>query len=120
MLASPTLGGMESLRLVLYILHMLAMVAIVVGPALAGRGHLVQVWGARIQLLLGLGLTGIAEAGGDPVNHAKIGTKLVLMIAVLACAEIGNGKSKRGDQGTTLAWVAAALAIVNAAVAFLW
>lgn len=120
MLASPTLGGMESLRLALYILHMLAMVAIVVGPALAGRGHLVQVWGARIQLLLGLGLTGLAEAGDDPVNHAKIGTKLVLMIAVLACAEIGNGKSKRGDQGTTLAWVAAALAIVNAAVAFLW
>ena len=111
---------MEALRLVLYILHMLAMLAIVIGPAVAGRGHLVQVWGARIQLLLGLALTGIAEAGDDPVNHAKIGTKLVIMIAVLACAEIGNGRSKRGENGTTLAWVAAALAIVNAAVAFLW
>ncbi len=111
---------MESLRLVLYILHMLAMVAIVVGPAIAGRGHLVQVWGARIQLLLGLGLTGIAEAGDDPVNHAKIGTKLVVMIAVLACAEIGNAKSKRGENGRTLAWVAAGLAVVNAAIAFLW
>ena len=77
-------------------------------------------WGARIQLLLGLGLTGLAEAGDDPVNHAKIGTKLVIMIAVLACAEIGNAKSKRGENGTTLAWVAAGLAIVNAAIAFLW
>ena len=111
---------MDALHLILYILHMIAMLAIVVGPAVAGRGHLIQVWGARIQLLLGLGLTGLAEAGDDPVNHAKIGTKLVIMIAVAACAEIGNGKSKRGENGTTLAWVAAALAVVNAAVAFLW
>lgn len=111
---------MEALRLVLYVLHMLAMLAIVVGPVVAGRGHLVQVWGARIQLLIGLGLTGIAEAGEDPVNHAKIGTKLVIMIAVLACAEIGNGKHKRGENGATPAWIAAGLAVVNAAVAFLW
>lgn len=111
---------MEPLRLALYVLHMLALLAIVVGPVIAGRGHLVQVWGARIQLLLGLALTGIAEAGEDPVNHAKIGTKLVIMIAVLACAEIGNGKSKRGENGSTLAWVAAGLAVVNAAIAFLW
>ncbi|WP_435199932.1 hypothetical protein [Janibacter sp. GS2] len=111
---------MEALRLVLYVLHMVAMLAIVVGPLVAGRGHLVQVWGARIQLFIGLGLTGIAEAGDDPVNHAKIGTKLVIMIAVLACAEIGNAKGKRGENGTTLAWVAAGLAVVNALVAFLW
>lgn len=111
---------MEPLRLALYVLHMLALLAIIVGPVIAGRGHLVQVWGARIQLLLGLALTGIAEAGEDPVNHAKIGTKLVIMIAVLACAEIGNGKSKRGENGSTLAWVAAGLAVVNAAIAFLW
>lgn len=111
---------MEALHLVLYICHMLAMLAIVVGPFIAARGHLVQVWGARIQLLLGLGLTGLAEAGDDPVNHAKIGTKLVVMIAVLACAEIGNGRSKRGENGRTLALVAAGLAVVNALIAFLW
>ena len=64
---------MDALHLILYILHMIAMLAIIVGPAAAGRGHLIQVWGARIQLLLGLGLTGLAEAGDDPVNHAKIG-----------------------------------------------
>ncbi|WP_277452527.1 hypothetical protein [Janibacter sp. DB-40] len=111
---------MEALRLVLYILHMLAMLAIVVAPFVAGRVHVIQTWGARIQLLLGLGLTGIAEAGDDPVNHAKIGTKLVIMLAVLACAEIGNGRSKRGENGRTLALVAAALAVVNALIAFLW
>ena len=111
---------MEALHLVLYILHMLAMLAIVVGPFIAGRGHLVQVWGARLQLLIGLGLTGLAEAGDDPVNQAKIGTKLVVMLAVLACAEIGNGKSKRGEDGRTLALVAAALAVVNSLIAFLW
>lgn len=112
---------MDALHLILYILHMIAMIAIVVGPAVAGRGHLIQVWGARIQLLLGLGLTGLAEAGDDPVNHAKIGTKLVIMIAVLACAEIGNAKAKRGEAAATkLAWAAAGLALVNAAIAFLW
>ena len=111
---------MDALHLILYIGHMLAMLAIVVGPAIAGRGHLIQVWGARIQLLLGLALTGLAEAGDDPVNHAKIGTKLVVMLAVLACAEIGNGRSKRGENGRTLALVAAALAVVNALIAFLW
>ena len=112
---------MEALRLVLYVLHMLAMLAIVVAPVIAGRGPLVQVWGARVQLLLGIVLTGIAEMGEEPVNHAKIGTKLVIMLAVLACAEIGNGKSRRGEESaSTLAWVAAALAVVNALVAFLW
>lgn len=111
---------MEALRLVLYVLHMIAMVSIVVAPVVAGRVHVIQTWGARIQLLLGLGLTGIAEAGDDPVNHAKIGTKLVVMIAVLACAEIGNGRSKRGENGRTLALVAAGLAVVNALIAFLW
>ncbi|EKA62542.1 hypothetical protein B277_01664 [Janibacter hoylei PVAS-1] len=112
---------MDALHLILYILHMLAMLAIVVGPAVPGRGHLVQVWGARLQLLIGLGLTGLAEAGDDPVNHAKIGTKLVIMIAVLACAEIGNAKAKRGEAAASkLAWAAAGLAVVNAAIAFLW
>lgn len=111
---------MDALHLILYIGHMLAMLAIIVAPFIAGRGHLIQVWGARIQLLLGLGLTGLAEAGDDPVNHAKIGTKLVVMLAVLACAEIGNGKSKRGEDGKTLAYAAAALAVVNALIAFLW
>ena len=63
----------------------------------------------------------LAEAGDDPVNHAKIGTKLVIMIAVLACAEIGNAKAKRGEAAATkLAWAAAGLALVNAAIAFLW
>ncbi|NYF98981.1 hypothetical protein [Janibacter cremeus] len=111
---------MDALHLILYILHMLAMLAIIVAPFVAGHVHVIQTWGARIQLLVGLGLTGLAEAGDDPVNHAKIGTKLVIMIAVLACAEIGNGKSKRGENGKTLALVAAGLAVVNALVAFLW
>ncbi|WP_068253453.1 hypothetical protein [Janibacter corallicola] len=111
---------METLRIVLYVLHMIAMIAIVISPPIPGSGHRVQAWAARAQLILGLLLTGIAEAGDDPVNHAKIGTKLVVMIAVLACAEIGNAKDKRGENGTALAWTAAGLAVVNAAIAFLW
>lgn len=111
---------MEALRLVLYILHMIAMLAILAGPVIAGRGHLVQVWAARSQLVIGLLLTGLAEAGDHPAPHAKIGVKLLIMIAVLACAEIGNAKSKRGESGMTLAWVAAGLTVVNAAIAFLW
>lgn len=111
---------MEALHLVLYVLHMIALIAIVISPPIPGSGHLVQVWAARAQLLIGLALTGLAEAGDDPVNHAKIGTKLLVMIAVLACAEIGNAKSKRGENGRTLAFVAAGLAVVNAVIAFAW
>lgn len=111
---------MEPLRLLLYIVHMLAMLAIVVAPFVAGRVHVVQTWAARLQLLVGLGLVGILEAQDASLNHTKIGVKLLVMIAVVALAEIAAGKTKKGQDGRTLALAAAGLAVVNAVIAFVW
>ncbi|MGE9808256.1 hypothetical protein [Janibacter sp. G1551] len=112
---------MDALHTVLYIAHMLALVAIVLAPVVhKGAASALQVWGARLQLLIGLGLTGLAEAGDDTVNHAKIGTKLIVMIAVVALSEISWAKQKRGEVAAPLPWIAAGLALLNAVIAFAW
>lgn len=53
------------------------------------------VWGARAQLVTGLILVGLAEMDDGDVNHAKIGVKLVVAIAVAACAEIAPRRGRR-------------------------
>lgn len=112
---------MEPLHLMLYIAHMIAMVALVVGAFVPPQsGRLIQVWAGRVQLLLGLLLVGVLEMQDATLNHTKIGIKLLVMIAVVALAEIANAKHKRGEPSQNLAYGAAALTIVNAAIAFLW
>lgn len=113
---------MDALRLALYVLHMLAMLAIVAGAFVPpARGHLVQVWAARVQLLVGLALVGVIEMGDlATLDHAKVAVKLLVAVAVVACAEIGNGKARRGEDGRTLALAAAFLTVVNAVIAFAW
>ncbi len=81
------------------------------------------VWGARLQLITGLLLVGLAEmdaAGDDKLNHVKIGVKLVVAIAVVACAEISNGRAKRGAPAPRLLDAAGGLALLNVLVATLW
>ncbi|WP_370894415.1 hypothetical protein [Janibacter sp. GXQ6167] len=114
---------MSALHMVLYIIHMLAMVAIVIAPAISGgKPSLLQVWGARIQLLIGLALVGVMEGMGDAdLNHMKIGVKLLISIAVVALCEISWAKAKRGEvKLPPLPWIAAGLAVVNAVIAFVW
>ncbi len=115
---------MSALHTILVVLHMIAMVAIVVAPALdGGKPSLVQVWGARIQLLLGLALVGVMEAmsDADPLNHTKIGVKLLIMIAIVALCEISWAKAKRGVTAMPpLPWIASGLAVVNGIIAFVW
>ena len=121
--ATPrSLGAMSALHLVLYILHMLAMLAIVIAPAIdGGKPSLLQVWGARVQLLLGLALVGVMEAGGADLNHMKIGVKLLVMIAIVALCEISWSRAQRSATSMPpLPWIAAGLAIVNAVIAFVW
>jgi hypothetical protein len=66
-------------------------------------------------------LVGIVEAGDEPVNHAKIGVKLVVAVAVVACAEIAAAKERKGQgERPRLVTAAGALAVLNAAVAVLW
>lgn len=103
--------------------HLLGMAAIVGGWIATRRGGgsiAPVVWGARAQLVTGLTLVGLDEAGSDPVNHAKIGVKLVIAIAVVACAEIANARAKRGEDRTQLLDAAGVLAVANATIAVLW
>ncbi|MGG5260211.1 hypothetical protein [Phycicoccus avicenniae] len=114
---------MEFVEHVLVLLHLLGMAAIIGSAVFVARGAATPalVWGARAQLVTGLLLVGILEAGDDPVNHAKIGVKLVVAVAVAACAEIAAGKARKGEgERPQLVTAAGALAVLNAAVAVLW
>lgn len=109
--------------------HMLGLAALVGGylvvatqRADAVAPNSVMVWGARIQLLTGLALVGIAEAALDSdLNHMKIGVKLVVSLAVAALVEISAGRTRRSQPGVGgLLHAAGVLAIINVAVASLW
>ncbi len=78
-------------------------------------------WAARIQLLLGIVLVGLIEAGTDEaLNHTKIAVKLLVSLAVVACAEIAAGRARKGAAKPQLVDVAGVLTLVNVLIAFLW
>ena len=131
---------------ILVVLHLLGAAAII-GPWLAapraGRIRMAMVWGARAQVVTGILLVGLHEMSSDPADElirAKIGVKLVIALAVAACAEIANSRQRRalsaaeaddaggtGGRATTavlpatgLVPATALLAILNVCVAVLW
>lgn len=115
---------MDFVKDLLVVLHLLGMAAIF-GAWLVVRAEPRMVptivWGARAQIITGLLLTGLAEMGDDPVNHAKIGVKLVLGLTIAGIAERTLGKQKRGS-GSVAGPVnlVGALSAVAVAVAVLW
>lgn len=111
---------METLFPVLTTAHWLGVALIVIGWGLSfsrNTIHPVMVWGARLQLLLGLGIVGALEGIGADVNHMFVGIKLVVAIAVVALCEIAYAKSKRGVHKMALVHVAGALAVLNTVIA---
>ena len=113
---------MEILENIVLLLHLLGMAAIVGSAVFVARGAATPalVWGARAQLVTGLILLGILEAGTTAVDHAKYGVKLLVALAVVACAEIAAARGKKGEARPELVTAAGALAILNAAIAVLW
>ncbi len=113
---------MDFLHDVLLVLHLLGVAAIIGSAVFVARGTVTPalVWGARAQILTGLLLVGVAEAGTDPVDHAKIGVKLVVALAVAACAEIANAGERKGAPRVTLVHAAGGLAVLNVLVAVFW
>jgi hypothetical protein len=108
------------------VLHLLGMAALVGGWFATSRGYAalsVMVAGARAQIVTGLVLVGLAEAVTSldkHLDHPKIGVKLVVALAAVACVEIARGRTKRGGQATTLVNAAGALGVLNVFVAALW
>jgi hypothetical protein len=113
---------MDLLHDLLLFLHILGVAAIVGSAVFVARGGVTPalLWGARVQIVTGLLLVAVDEAGTEPVNQAKIGVKLVVALAVVACAEIAGVRSRRGAPVPTLVHAAGALALVNTAVAVFW
>lgn len=106
--------------------HLLGMAAVVGGWVAVRTGRTVTapvVWGARAQLLTGLALVGLASADSTDdhvVNHAKIAVKLVIALVVVAVAEIGAARARRGQDSGSLLDVAGGGAVANTLVAALW
>jgi hypothetical protein len=113
---------MELVSHVLVVLHLIGMAAIVGSAVLVARGLVTPalVWGARAQLVTGLLLVGLAEMGDETVNNAKIAVKLLVAVAVAACAEIARARARGDRPVATLVTAAGWLAVLNTAVAVLW
>jgi len=115
---------MEIVIGVVVVLHLLGMASIAGGWLAnflgAARGLNVLVWGARAQLVLGLILVGLVQANKEPVSWAKLGTKLVVALAVVACAEIANARTRKGQGQPALTNAALGLMLLNVCVAVLW
>jgi hypothetical protein len=120
------MSAMDLVYNILVVLHLLGMAAVVGGWIAVRSGRTVTapvVWGARAQIVTGVLLVGIASAIKDDaheVNNTKIAVKLVIALVVAAAAEIGNARSKRGQDAGTLLDVAGGAAVVNVGVAALW
>jgi hypothetical protein len=110
-----------SLIVVTHFLGLAALVGGWIATRVGGVALSPVLWGARVQLITGLLLVGIAEMSSDAeLNHVKIGVKLVVAIAVVAAAEIANAKAKRGEANPRLVDAAGALGVLNVLVAVLW
>lgn len=80
-----------------------------------------QLVGAIVQVVTGLALVGIAEAGDSDVNHVKIAVKTVIALVILVTAIIGHNKARKQQPVPTgLAHSVGGLAFINILVATLW
>jgi hypothetical protein len=115
---------MDLLYSLIVVAHFLGLAALVGGWIATRAGSTALspvVWGARVQLLTGILLVGVAEMGGDAqLNHIKIAVKLIVSVAVVAAAEIASARARRGAAKPQLVDAAGALGVLNVLVAVLW
>ena len=114
---------MEILEQLFVLAHLLGMAAVVGSAVFVARGAATPalVWGARAQLVTGLVLVGLNEAADDELNTTKVAVKLLVALAVVACAEIAAAGERRGrGSRAQLVTAAGALALLNTAIAVLW
>lgn len=113
---------MELLHNLVVLLHFFGFAALLGGALVQVRSEKPVVNalmrdGAGTQLVTGLILVVFKELGTDPVNHVKIGIKLVVLLVVLVLV-MANRKKESLDRGTFFAILG--LTALNAAVAVLW
>ncbi len=114
---------MEFARLLFLFLHLLGM-GVLAGAFLLQRrvaphGPLNSGWlhGGLLQLVSGIALVVVAEAGPDPVNHARVAVKLLVLLVILG---VVITLRRRDSLPGWLAPALAGLVVVNTAVAVFW
>ena len=73
--------------------------------------------GALTQLVTGIVLVVIDEMGPEPVNHMKIGIKLLVLIVIMVLVVLNRKKSHVPDGAF---WAIFGLTLANAAIAVFW
>lgn len=112
---------MTVLRIVLLVLHLVGAAAIL-GPALeqltakVKRITTVMVWGARAQIVTGLGLVGVAYATDHEPDHVKLAFKLLVALAVAGLAEA----SRKRENPVVAYWLVSGLTLANVIIAVAW
>lgn len=116
---------MDILHSVLVAAHLLGM-AVIVGTFLVQMRKksdfavIPVLIAAIVQLVTGLALVGLAEAGDHDLNYAKIGTKLVIALIVLAGAIGATVAQRKGARITPWFHTAGGFAAINLLVAVFW
>jgi heme A synthase len=113
---------METLRLVLLVLHLLGFAALFGGLVVQARSpekvvNAAMRDGAGTAFLAGLLLVGVLEAGDGPVDHTKIGVKFAIGLVVLILV-MANMRKPRIPNG--LFYGLLLLTVANVCVAVFW
>ncbi len=113
---------MDTLRLILLVLHLLGMAALFGGLLAQTDSPVKKVNaamrdGAGTAFLTGLALVGVLEGGDDPVNHAKVGVKLLIGLVLLVLV-MANLRKERIPGGLWVGMIA--LSVINVMVAVMW
>lgn len=116
---------MEILKNIVLVLHILGVVALLGGVLYQMKSMRVgearvltaMMHGAWTMLLTGIALVGLQYPLGNEVNNAKIGVKLVVLVAILVIALMNRKKE------AVASWVLSAigaLTVLNVVLAVVW
>ncbi|WP_127792544.1 Fe-S protein [Agromyces sp. LHK192] len=116
---------MEFLRHLVLLIHLIGF-AVLFGAWVVelfnGKRGITRVmhWGLAIAGVAGLVLAAPWGIEYD-LNYVKIGTKLVILLAIGALLGIGAGRQRRnGSVPPAIFWLIGVLTLANAAIAVLW
>ncbi len=118
---------MEILHNILVVLHFIGLASLLGGFLVQMKSFKTKtavinpaiLHGALTQLVTGLALVGVAEmdADGGPLNYAKIGVKLTVLLVIYALALANRKKS---SVATPVIGAIGALTILNIILAVFW
>jgi drug/metabolite transporter (DMT)-like permease len=117
---------MELLKESLVLIHLAGM-AVLVGVFLTGMKKksdypfTAMMWAGIVQLVTGVLLVGVGYGLGESPDNAKIGVKLILVVAVLVATIIGRKRQAKGESKLQPFFHAAGgLATLSLVIAVLW